>query len=69
MILWYITIKIEADKSVWKENRKLTLIDVIHSMDPELERSERESDHLHTSSVVGNKSCTYVSILPPVFLA
>jgi len=51
-----MTNKIEADKSVWKENRKLTLIDIIHSLGPELERSERESDHLHTSSVVGNKS-------------
>jgi hypothetical protein len=64
-----MTIKIEADKSVWKENRKLTLTDIIHSMDPELEKSERESDNLHTTSVVGNKSWIYVSILPLVFIA
>jgi len=62
-----MTIKIVADKSLWKENRKLTLTD-IHSFDPELELSERESDHLHTTSIVGNKSWIYVSILPPVFV-
>jgi hypothetical protein len=64
-----MTIKIEADKSVWKENTKLTHVDITHSMDPELDRSERESDHLHTSRVVGNKSWIYVSILPSVFIA
>jgi hypothetical protein len=51
-----MTIMIEADKSVWKENRRLTLIGIIQSMDPELEKSERESGHLPASSVVGNKS-------------
>jgi hypothetical protein len=63
-----MTIKIEADKSFWKENRKLTLIDITHLMDPKLERSELESDHLHTSSIVGNKSWIYASILLPVFI-
>jgi len=51
-----MTIRIEANISVWKESRNLTFVDITHSIDPELERSERESVHLYTSSVVGNKS-------------